>query len=70
MGASFCMDEPFVITRKQPLRLRYLLHTHGGAIDADRASSISAQFAKWPQYDVIRSSKPHQQFELVELSVS
>ena len=66
MGASFCMDGPFVLTRKQPLRLRYLLHAHGGAIDADRANSIAAQFASWPQYDVIRSSKPHQQFELAE----
>jgi hypothetical protein len=69
MGASFCMDEPFVLTRKRPLRLRYLLHAHGGAIDADRANSLAAQFAAWPQYDVIRSSQPHQQFELVELPV-
>ncbi|MBI1314856.1 hypothetical protein GC176_26470 [bacterium] len=70
MGASFCMDAPFVISRRQPLRLRYLLHAHAGPIDAGRADAIAAQFANWPQYDVIRSSKPHQQFELTEVRTS
>ncbi len=70
MGASFCMDEPFILSRKQPLRLRYLLHAHAGAANPNRAEQVATEFAAWPNFDVIRSSKPHQQYELTELGAS
>lgn len=66
MGASFCMDAPFTITRAQPLRLRYLLHAHRDHHDPQRATAVAAEFARWPTYDVIRSSRPHRQFEIIE----
>lgn len=67
MGASICMDGPLTVTRARPLRLRFLLHAHAGPIDAAAADAIAAQFADWPEYDVVRSSKPHQHYEVVSV---
>jgi len=67
MGASLCMHEPLILTRARPLRLRYLLHAHAGPYSAARAAGIAADFAAWPDFDVIRSTKPHQQYELQTL---
>lgn len=65
MGASLCMNDGIVIEKTKPLRLRYLLHAHRGGSDATRADSVAAQFADWPAYDIIRSSRPNRQFELI-----
>jgi len=65
MGASICMNGPIQTTREDPLRLRFLLHAHSGAVDADRADEIAGEFTTWPQFDVIRSSKRHRQYEIV-----
>ena len=67
MGASPCMDGPLQTTRSAPLRIRFLLHAHAGPIKSSRANNIAEQFSKWPEFDVIKSSKPHQQYEIREL---
>ena len=68
MGASPCMDGPLLTTRAAPLRLRFLLHAHSGKIDASNADGIAEQFAAWPEFDVIKSGKPHQQYQIRELT--
>jgi hypothetical protein len=68
MGASVCMEQPIVTTRENPLRLRYLLHAHAGPYDRDRAEAVSKQFADWPRWEAVKSSKQHQQFELARES--
>ena len=66
MGASACMNGPLVTFKSAPLRLRYLLHSHDGLADAARADRIATDFAAWPLLDVQKSTRPHQQFEIVE----
>ena len=61
------MDGPLQTTRSAPLRVRFLLHAHAGEIESSKADSIAAQFAAWPEFDVIKSGKPHQQYEIREL---
>jgi hypothetical protein len=65
MGASVCMEQPFLITRAHPLHLRYLLYAHSDAYNAARAETISQQFATWPRLKVTKSTRKHQQFELI-----
>lgn len=67
MGASPCMDGPLKTTRASPLRMRFLLHTHRGAIDPSQADTIAKRFSNWPDFDVTRSSKPHEHYSLREL---
>lgn len=63
-GASVCMDGPLDVSRKNPLRLRFLLHAHSGPANRARADALAAQFAKWPEFEVVRSARPHQQYEI------
>jgi hypothetical protein len=65
MGASPCRSGPIVLSRAEPLRLRYLLHVHRGPLDADRANKIRDEWAREPALNVIRSMKPHRHFEIV-----
>jgi hypothetical protein len=64
MGASVCMREPLATTREAPLRLRYLLHAHRGAVQPDRAKSLAEEFAARPHYIVAPGEAPHEQFRL------
>ena len=64
MGASFCMSEERWIEPGQPLRLRYLLHAHGGRVDAVRAARIAEEFSRAPFFTVTPSKAKHRQFEL------
>ena len=64
MGASSCMDGPLEIRRAAPLRLRFLLHVHAGAVDPPRAAALAEQFANWPEFEIVRSALPHQQYEV------
>jgi hypothetical protein len=67
MGASACRDRGIVITREQPLVLRYLLHVHRGGADAARAEAIASQWRRRPLLQVRKSMQPHSQFEVVEI---
>ena len=65
MGCSICMDGPLIVERAAPLRLRFLLHAHAGPIDTTKADALARRFASWPEFEVVRSSKPHRQYEVV-----
>jgi hypothetical protein len=67
MGASACRDVPLVTTRQSPLRLRYLLYVHSGPVDPARAAAIAAEWRARPRLEVIKSTRPHRQFELREV---
>lgn len=67
MGCSPCMQSSLVTTQAEPLRLRFLLHVHRGAIAPDRAAEVGAQWKERPFRQVIRSTKQHRQYEIVGL---
>ena len=64
MGASFCRDEGYTITAEQPLTLRYLLHVHRGAYDAERAQRMHKEFSTRKPLSITKSTRPHRQFEV------
>ena len=68
MGASFGMQEGLELTAKKPLRLRYLLEVHSGAIDSGRANTTHARFGQRHGFVIQRSTRPHRQYEVVRLT--
>jgi len=64
MGCSPCMHGPLVAAKDKPLVLRFLLHVHNGAANADRANEVAAKFASWPGYRIVKSLRQHRQFEI------
>jgi hypothetical protein len=67
MGASFSMHEPLEVTHEQPLTLRYLLHAHRGDYDQKRAAVVAEDFEKRTQFEVSKSRRRHQQYEVGRL---
>jgi len=67
MGASLCIDEGIEITHKKPLTLRYLLAVHRGAIDSQHADEQATAFAKRPGFKVQKSTKKHQEYEVLRV---
>lgn len=63
MGCSVCMHKSVTTTKANPLRLRFLLHAHAGAIDSARADRIAGEFADLPRYEIVRSSRKHEHYE-------
>ncbi len=59
MGASFCMHQVRTLTSREPLRLRYLLATHRGSHDPDRASRIFTDFSRRPGFVIVEKPAPH-----------
>ena len=68
MGTSVCMHGPRAALRDEPLVLRYLLHAHGGDVDADRANRVADEFARTKGYAVERSKAKHRQYEVRRIS--
>jgi hypothetical protein len=68
MGASVCMAASVVTTRREPLRLRYLLHAHRGKSDDARASKVAADFAATPPLEVVKSTARHEHFTIRRVS--
>ena len=64
MGASFSMHQGCTIMAGSPLTLRYLLHSHGGTYDHTKAQSVHQAFAKRPGFQIGKSTRPHQQYEV------
>lgn len=66
MGVSLTRTAPRLLTRSEPLRLRYLLHVHSGPVDPSDANATLQQFANRPFVGVRRSPARHRDYELVE----
>lgn len=64
MGAAFCLNESYTLTRQQTLRLRYLLRVHRGPYDADQAAAAGERFADRPAFHIrpARRDEPHRQY--------
>jgi hypothetical protein len=66
MGASFTMNALHRIDMQNPLTLRYLLHAHSGAYDAEKAARLHSAFAERTEFE-IRKPHPdekHRQYEI------
>ncbi len=59
MAASFCMSEPFVLSRGRSLRLRYALYVHAGIPEASQIERIWERFARWPAWHNSGPRGPH-----------
>jgi hypothetical protein len=64
MGASVCLDGPITTTKKSPLALRYLLHAHVGPAKVDRATTTLKDFAARTKFEVVKSTKKHQTWDV------
>lgn len=64
MGASFCMKTDVRITHDKPLTLRYLLHAHSADYSQERAKSVHVAFASRSKLEIIKSQRPHRQYEV------
>ncbi len=69
MGAAFCLNDSYPLTRQRTLRLRYLLQVHRGTYDAEQAAAAEERFAERPGFDIraARRDEPHRQY-MVERS--
>lgn len=64
MGASFCLEGGYTITKEAPLVLRYLLLAHSGNCDPDKAAETLKGFGDRPGFVVQKATRPHRQFEV------
>jgi len=62
MAASPCMQGALVTTRAKPLVLRFLLHAHGGPLNAKAAGDIASRFARRRRMRLVRAPSPHVQY--------
>ncbi len=70
MGASLCFAEPRLMTKAEPLRLRYLLHLHRDGADQARSTAVFADFSSSPAYLVRKSATKHTAFDVVREPVA
>ncbi len=64
MGAAVCLEQPLTTTRKEPLRLRYLLHAHKGAVKKERADQVAKEFAATARYEAVKAQVKHEQYRI------
>ena len=64
MGASFCLLEPYTVTREDPLVLRYLLYAHSGGYYSGKAEKVHAAFAARSGFIVAKGTRPHCQYDV------
>lgn len=67
MGASPCMHDSLEATPDNPLTVRYLLHAHGGGVEAEQANAVAEQFAGSAGFTVLPSAKKHTHMEISRL---
>ncbi len=68
MGASVCRDAPVMLARERPTTWRYLLHAHGGHLDAQVAEGIAGRFNSTPEFVVGNSDQPHHHAQITRKS--
>lgn len=68
MGPSLSRDEDVPLDPKQPLTVRYLVCVHRGPVDAARIGYLADVFDQRPPRCVVKGTKPHHQWEIVDRS--
>ena len=58
MSPAFCLREGYMLRKKEPLRLRYGLHLHGGDVDARRAGERAAAFGETKAWQLVAAERP------------
>ena len=64
MGASCCFQDGHIVTKDQPLVLRYFLYAHRNGYDGAKAASVHKTFAKRAGFAVSKSKRPHLHYEV------
>jgi len=64
MNASACFAGPKMITKTEPLTLRYLLHVHRGIVEPKRADEVFQQFSKRSGFELAAKPSPGTAFEI------
>lgn len=59
MGAAVCLKGPVTTSRKEPLRLRYLLEARPGKLDAKAAAALFDHFAALKPLEVVKAGVKH-----------
>ena len=64
MGTSLCRHEAIVIKKEKPLRVRYLMHAHRGAVNPAITDRIAALFDARPSFEIAKAKRRHRHFEV------
>jgi hypothetical protein len=62
MGAAPCLKEGITTTKKDPLRLRYLLEAHSGKLDPKAANELFDEFAATKPLEVVKAGVKHTEY--------
>ena len=65
MGAAFNLQQPYLLEKATPLRLRYLLHTHNGPANLPRAQTVFDHYTTLPPLLVRRSKTKNTTYDVV-----
>lgn len=68
MGAAPCLNGPLTTTQKQPLTLRYLVQTHKGPINPDKANKTAAEFAGSKGFEVVKAKIKNTEYAVRRLA--
>jgi hypothetical protein len=68
IGPSISRDGSILLPRDRPLTTRYLLYIHAGACNTKQVTLLADEFDASSPLGVSKGTKPHHQFEIVELS--
>lgn len=64
MCPSTCKDQPVMLSRKEPLTLRYLLWAHGGKCDPKRTAEIQQEFAHSRSFKLSPAKIRHTEYQI------
>ena len=59
MAASVCMHKGIELTKDTPLTLRFALHAHAGALNAEVAKTHFDDYAATPAYEIVKAQPPY-----------
>lgn len=64
MACSATMNSGIMLTRENPLRLRYMLRVHNGEVNVNRTAKIAFAFRDHPGWVVKKSKRKHREYDL------
>jgi hypothetical protein len=68
IGPSISRDQAVLVPRERPLTSRYLLYVHPGGCNSAEINTLADAFDASSPLQVRKGTKPHQQFEIVDLN--
>ncbi len=68
IGPSLSRDAAILLSQTDPKTYRYLLYVHAGSCNPPAINSLAQIFDTSPPLQVLKSTRPHHQFEIAEKS--